>query len=76
MADKVWISPVNNCDLCDVPFGEDEPMYDANVGGHGQWGNVCGPCFNRNMCELGTGKGQKYELKRHGAGKAWVKVTG
>lgn len=73
---KVWISPVNNCDLCDAPFGENEPMYDANI--LGQWGNVCGSCFTRFGCKLGTGRGQRYELQRqaHSDNKIWVKVAG
>jgi hypothetical protein len=73
---QVWISPVDGCDLCDALFGESEPMYDCNVGGAGQWGNICRSCFQRTCSELGQGKGQQYELQWQGRRKAWVKVAG
>jgi hypothetical protein len=59
-------------DPCLQPFTD--VMYDAAVGR--QWGNICPACFDRFDCDIGTGRGQRYELQEIGSGKAWVKVAG
>lgn len=65
----VWMSPLTGCDLCAEEFDGTGPMYDANI--RGRWGNICQSCFTLFECDLGPGRGQKYELK----GKHWEKVS-
>ena len=65
-----WLGPVPPaCQLCGGAFRG--TMYDANLRGVG-WGNFCHPCFGEHSGRLGTGLGQRYELK---AGK-WEKTSG
>ena len=53
------------CDICKIPFnvGKNPVFYDAFVPAFGQWGLICNSCFIIHNCSLGTGKGQKYNLK-------------
>lgn len=78
----VYLNPVNNCNICGVEFGEQEPMYDCRILPYSSWANVCGCCFEELGLKLGTGYGQKYELQDLPAEladdikRAWVKVEG
>ena len=67
---KYWIGEITSCDLCHGPFRGDV-MYDANVGG--PWGNICQRCFDMNGCNLGIGRGQKYQKNSNGR---WKKIAG
>jgi hypothetical protein len=49
------------CDACGT-FGE-TTIYDARVPPRGVWAYLCEPCFVKFGCQLGEGRGQKYELK-------------
>ena len=78
MANVIWVSPLNGCDICGKEFVN--IMYDACVSdrlfGPKQWGNVCHECFLLGGGRLGTGLGQKYELQEQENKKYWVKVAG
>ncbi len=54
------------CDICTHPFRKfpGTLMYDTVV--HGRWGCLCHECFTRFNCNLGIGKGQKYEMQTTG----------
>ena len=56
-----WMGQVpRECDLCDVP------LVDFWIDGRtmfGSWANMCIPCHEHMGMGLGTGKGQKYDLK-------------
>lgn len=69
----LWLSPLDDaCQSCNHPF--ESVMYDARL--PLGWGNYCHDCFAYFGGSLGTGKGQRYELKPYGDAKAWVKVAG
>ena len=89
MVDKaktLWITPLDDCDVCDKPFGphpdlgESNIMADASL--RGTWGNFCDDCIKSLDLKFGTGLGQKYELQEIGTDaegnpqKGWVKVEG
>lgn len=62
---KMWLSEVPDyCELCHGPF-TGNVFFDAclRVGGRTIWGLVCAACHVRSGFGLGTGKGQKYDLK-------------
>lgn len=84
----LWLSPLNNCNLCNKPFGggegESSVMADAALGG--PWGNFCDDCIEEHTAtgamKFGLGLGQKYELQQIGTDAegepqlGWVKVEG
>lgn len=79
LAATIWLSPLNNCDVCKASFGEPDNavMYDAALPGiGGAWGNVCEPCFKTLGGALGIGRGQRYDLLPYGDGKAWIATAG
>lgn len=56
-----------------VPCEKGNLIYDASVPTMlGRWGYLCSHCFYQNGCELGTGKGQRFQAK----GGKWAKVAG
>lgn len=61
-----WLGnkPVN-CDFCGKKFDakDDKHFYDFQNSLDGRWGLGCKKCFDRYGVGLGTGKGQKYDLK-------------
>lgn len=70
----LWLSPLpDGCQLCGHPW--EGRMFDANLRGLG-WGNYCRDCFAAYGGRLGTGYGQRYDLRPVGEAKAWVKVDG
>ena len=56
------LNPPANCDLCDAPI--QDTFYDANVGRHGRWGNLCPKCFSATGSMLGVGLGQEYTKEK------------
>lgn len=64
-------SPPSRCDLCERPFGN--LMFDVYVKHFHTWGNLCVECSAAHQCEVGTGKGQCYELQADGR---WMKTGG
>lgn len=77
----IWLSPLNNCDICGAEFGEPtgNVMFDAALPTfRGMWANVCSGCFSAAGASLGLGKGQRYELRPYGenGAKAWLKTDG
>lgn len=70
MTAKYWLGkPPVACDVCGS--GIETKFFDARVGS--SWGNVCEPCFEAHSCQLGTGRGQRYELNADGH---WAKTGG
>jgi hypothetical protein len=58
-----WIGVLRGCNVCGGEF--DGTMYDAKT--HtGQWGNLCGGCFESHAGSLGLGLGQKYVQQSDG----------
>jgi hypothetical protein len=57
------------CDIC----GDDlRSIFIDGKARHGPWANMCSYCHANVGCGLGTGRGQKYEL-RNGF---WTKIEG
>ncbi len=65
-----WRGRLGNCQICRGPFNG--VMYDSRTI-VGQWGNICQGCFITHGTGLGTGLGQRYELREAGR---WVKTAG
>ena len=58
---KKWMGkPPEKCDICRRKFGT--VFYDARTRS-GAWGCLCFHCFQRHGVGLGTGCGQKYDVK-------------
>jgi len=70
MTAKYWLGkPPVACDVCGSYI--ETKFFDARV--VNSWGNVCEPCFKAHSCQLGTGRGQRYELDSDGH---WAKTGG
>ena len=59
-----WMSTLTDCNWCHGEFGD--VMYDAKVPWAISWGNFCQGCFDELGCEIGYGRGQKYERNDQG----------
>lgn len=64
-------SPVRRCEMGSEPL--DKMFYDARIPSLGMWGKICHTCFTHWSCELGTGKGQRYECQPD---HRWLKTGG
>ena len=84
---RIWLSPLDKCDVCKKPFGDGEgesrTMADAPTSRGDPWGNLCDDCIKYfEITEFGEGKGQLYELLEIGRDedgnptKFWVKTDG
>ena len=64
------------CDLCSRPLGagqgKSKTFYDAKTR-MGPWGCLCQGCFRTNGLGVGTGLGQRFELRPDGR---WHKTAG
>jgi hypothetical protein len=58
---KKWSgsNPIN-CDICHQPFAE---VFIDSRTVYGRWGLLCKTCHSKYGTGLGTGRGQKYDLK-------------
>lgn len=72
----VWEGTSEKCQLCGTDLGT--VMYDVRLPTYGSWANVGDCCFRAHGCQLGTGHGQKYVLRKPQGGTEprWVKVAG
>lgn len=59
------------CDICDR---DTKSAYVDGKTAGGPWANMCLKCHKMYGCGLGTGLGQKYEMKA--SDDQWVKVEG
>lgn len=58
---KKWLgTPPEKCDLCHKPLTQ-QFVDGATV--YGPWGILCAVCHKRYGRGLGTGRGQRYDLK-------------
>lgn len=58
---KKWIgSEPDNCELCHNPY---EGYFIDGMTNSGRWALMCVSCHRKNGGTLGTGYGQKYDLK-------------
>lgn len=58
---KKWQgSKPTNCDLCTMPL---KTTFVDGRTKMGPWGLLCPTCHASHGCGLGTGNGQKYDLK-------------
>lgn len=58
---KKWMGGVpKNCDICHVPL--EKTFVDGRTA-FGPWAIMCEACHRDQHIGLGTGKGQKYDLK-------------
>jgi hypothetical protein len=72
--DVIYIGEVHDCDMCSRELTT--VFYDAKTI-QGPWGKLDERCFRIYGVGLGTGRGQKYELRElPDLGRAWVKVAG
>ena len=59
-----WLSrKPEKCDLCKTPLRPPEKFFYDFRTQMGPWGCGCEECFDQYGVGLGTGKGQKYDLK-------------
>ena len=64
MSKKTIVSSIPDCDICILTHNPPTKAYaDCFIPGYHTWGNVCKMHFNSESCELGTGKGQVFELQ-------------
>jgi len=57
-----WLSPVNECDLCDKPLKDEDYFVDGQTRFIcGPWALMCPACHETHGNGLGLGKGQKYD---------------
>ncbi len=50
------------CDICKGPF-TDKVFFDTHLPHQTRWGLFCYSCFASLGCEIGAGKGQRYDLE-------------
>jgi hypothetical protein len=60
-----WSAPVNDCDVCTAPIGDD--LYDMKTK-QGPWATMCNRCALHGMGigRLGLGLGQHYHKEADG----------
>jgi hypothetical protein len=68
----IWTSPVDKCDLCGSQIVD--IFIDGNY--RGCWALFCPGCAEAYNIKLGTGLGQRYELRQDEKQKYWLKVEG
>lgn len=54
-----------DCQLCSQMISSESVtvFYDVHVPAYDTWCITCHPCFKSYGCKLGTGLGQKYDVK-------------
>lgn len=58
---KYWMGArPTNCDLCGITLTQ--TFVDGRIQS-GSWGILCAGCHRDDGCGLGTGNGQRYDLK-------------
>jgi len=71
-----WLgSPPATCDVCSVPIGDtfiDGKTAYGPWANMRPWANMCPGCHRDNGSQLGTGKGQRYQLQPSGK---WAKMV-
>lgn len=68
---KKWTGSVTTCNLCHTTLSEGKVMIDGKTQ-FGPWACMCESCHESKGFGLGTGLGQRYELK----GEEWMKTVG
>lgn len=73
--DQQWHGPIDNCDVCSRPMGDEQFMIDgpAEAAPDPMWGNICVICAYKYSPTIGWGKAQLYEKDRDGI---WRLVAG
>jgi transposase-like protein len=61
MARKWMGTTPTTCQACGATLVKAKAFYDAVI--QGRWGIICHACFTTYRCRLGTGAGQKYDMK-------------
>lgn len=71
---QTWHGPIDNCDVCSRPMGDETYMIDgpAGPGPSPLWGNLCVGCAFKHSPKIGWGSAQLY---RH-QGDQWYLVAG
>jgi hypothetical protein len=65
MSNKTVVTSIPNCDICEVRRNPPTLAWaDCFIPSFGTWGNVCKQHFNTEGCQLGSGKGQEFELEQ------------
>ena len=62
----------DKCDICQLPFSNEEFLIDGEVGQGGPWAFMCRDCFLRYGGRIAWGHGQLYRKNAHG----WLLVGG
>lgn len=60
------------CDICRIPFANEEFFIDGKIGPNGPWAFMCRDCFLRYGGRIAWGHGQLYRKDAHG----WLLVGG
>jgi hypothetical protein len=64
MSKKTVVTSIPDCDICQVVKNPPTKAHaDCFIPSYSTWGNVCKQHFVTEGCELGTGKGQVFELQ-------------
>lgn len=65
MAIKKWMGKVDKCDICEESLNwiQNKQWFVDGKLKQGPWALMCPRCFEMHGVGLGTGKGQKYDLK-------------
>lgn len=62
----------DRCDICQIPFADEEFLIDGEVGQNGPWAFMCKNCFLKCGGRIAWGHGQLYRKNVHG----WLLVGG
>lgn len=62
----------DRCDICQIPFADEEFLIDCEVGQNGPWAFMCRKCFLKCGGRIAWGHGQLYQKNAHG----WLLVGG
>lgn len=62
----------DRCDICQIPFADEEFLIDGEVGQNGPWAFMCRKCFLKCGGRIAWGHGQLYRKNTQG----WLLVGG
>ena len=70
---QFYFSSPQKCNLCGADLGTRSLFVDGQVGGSGEWRDMCSQCFFANSAKVAWGKGQLYQRQSDGK---WLLVGG